>query len=178
MLQGLLKDRFKMKVHYEDQMATAYTLVAAKPKLKKADPSSRIGCKTGNAPNAVAAGPLPIAARLVTCQNITMAQFVDQLQALAGTSYIRYPVLDATGIEGAWDFSFTFSPINPTQIAGARGAPPAGGAGPADIGAADPVGGVSLFDAVEKQLGLKLEAQKRMYPVFVIDHIDEKPTEN
>ena len=178
MLQGLLKDRFKMKVHYEDQMVTAYTLVAAKPKLKKADPSSRIGCKTGNAPNAVAAGPLPIAARLVTCQNITMAQFVDQLQALAGTSYIRYPVLDATGIEGAWDFSFTFSPINPTQIAGARGAPPAGGAGPADIGAADPVGGVSLFDAVEKQLGLKLEAQKRMYPVFVIDHIDEKPMEN
>jgi uncharacterized protein (TIGR03435 family) len=177
MLQALLKDRFKMKVHYEDQLVTAYTLVAAKPKLKKADPASRIGCKTGNAPNAVAAGPLPLPARLVTCQNITMAQFVDQLQTLAGSTYIRYPVLDATGIEGAWDFSFTFSPINPAQIAGARGAPPTGGA-PAEIGAADPVGGVTLFDAVEKQLGLKLEAQKRTYPVFVIDHIDEKPTEN
>ena len=36
----------------------------------------------------------------------------------------------------------------------------------------------SLFDAVEKQLGLKLEGQKRTYPVFVIDHIDEKPTDN
>jgi uncharacterized protein (TIGR03435 family) len=178
MLQALLKDRFKMKVHYEDQLVTAYTLVAAKPKLKKADPASRIGCKVENAPNAIAAGPLPLPARLVTCQNITMAQFVDQLQALVPASYIRYPVLDATGIEGAWDFSFTFSPINPAQIAGPRGAPPTGGAGPADIGAADPVGGVTLFDAVEKQLGLKLEAQKRMYPVFVIDHIDEKPTEN
>jgi uncharacterized protein (TIGR03435 family) len=35
-----------------------------------------------------------------------------------------------------------------------------------------------LFDAVEKQLGLKLEMRKRTYPVFVIDHIEEKPTEN
>ena len=59
-----------------------------------------------------------------------------------------------------------------------RGAPPTGGAGPAEIGAADPVGGVSFFDAVEKQLGLKLEARKRMYPVFVIDHMDDKPSDN
>ena len=29
-----------------------------------------------------------------------------------------------------------------------------------------------------KQLGLKSEAQKRSYPVFVIDHIEEKPTDN
>jgi uncharacterized protein (TIGR03435 family) len=42
----------------------------------------------------------------------------------------------------------------------------------------DPVGGVSLFEAMDKQLGLKLQAQKRMYPVFVIDHIEEKPTDN
>jgi uncharacterized protein (TIGR03435 family) len=35
-----------------------------------------------------------------------------------------------------------------------------------------------IFDAIEKDLGLKLEAQKRSYPVFVIDHIEEKPTEN
>jgi uncharacterized protein (TIGR03435 family) len=177
MLQALLKDRFKMKVHYEDQLVTAYTLVSAKPKLKKADPASRIGCKIGNS-NVITAGPLPLPGRQVTCQNITMAQFVDQLQALAGTSYIRYPVIDATGIDGAWDFTLSFSPINPTQLAGPRGAPPTGGAGPAEIGAADPVGGVSFFDAVEKQLGLKLEARKRMYPVFVIDHMDDKPSDN
>jgi uncharacterized protein (TIGR03435 family) len=35
-----------------------------------------------------------------------------------------------------------------------------------------------LFDAVEKQLGLKLEVRKRTLPVFVIDHIEEKPTDN
>jgi uncharacterized protein (TIGR03435 family) len=44
--------------------------------------------------------------------------------------------------------------------------------------AADPGGGVTIFDAVEKQLGLKLEATKRPMPVYVIDHIESKPTEN
>jgi uncharacterized protein (TIGR03435 family) len=111
-----------------------------------------------------------------------MAQFADQLQTIA-TSYVAYPVVDATGLVGTWDFTLSFSPIAPQQfsslIAGARAAAPAGGAGPADITASDPVGGgVSLFDAVEKQLGLKLEVRKRTYPVFVIDHIDEKPTDN
>jgi uncharacterized protein (TIGR03435 family) len=178
MLQALLKDRFKMKVHYEDQPVTAYTLVTTKPKLKKADPATRTGCKLGNAPVAVSSGPLPLPARLVTCQNITMAQFADQLQIIAGP-YVRYPVLDATGLDGAWDFTFTFSAIPPNQLAaGFRGAPPPGLAPGPNVEASDPVGGSSFFDAVEKQLGLKLETQKRSYPVFVIDHIEEKPTDN
>ena len=42
----------------------------------------------------------------------------------------------------------------------------------------DPNGAVSVFDAVNKQLGLKLEKTKRPYPVLVIDHIEETPTEN
>jgi uncharacterized protein (TIGR03435 family) len=31
---------------------------------------------------------------------------------------------------------------------------------------------------VEKQLGLKLEMQKRSMPVIVIDHLEQKPTDN
>jgi uncharacterized protein (TIGR03435 family) len=166
-----------MKTHYEDRPVTAYTLVAAKPKLKKADPASRIGCKQGNATSTVNLGQIQLPQRLVTCQNMTMAQFADQLQILAGT-YVRYPVIDATGLDGAWDFSFTFSPIPVTLLGavGQRGNPfgPAG----TEPGASDPVGGSSFFDVIEKQLGLKLEAQKRSYPVFVIDHIEEKPTDN
>ena len=179
MLQALLVDRFKMKIHFEERPVTAYTLVQAKPKLKKADPAGRTGCKTSNAPRApgiaIGQGAFRLPPSLVTCQNITMAQFADQLQILAG-SYIHYPVVDGTGLEGAWDFNFTFSPISPAQLSGLRGAPPAG-AGDAP-GASDPVGGTSLFDAVEKQLGVKLEMQKRPYSVFVIDHIEEKPTDN
>ena len=39
-------------------------------------------------------------------------------------------------------------------------------------------GGISLFDAMEKQIGIKMEIQKRPMPVLVIDHIDQKPTDN
>ena len=181
MLKALLIDRFKMKAHFEDRPVNAYTLVAAKPKLKKADPAGRTGCKTANAPAASVSstpfGGINLPGRVVTCQNITMEQFADQLQIIAG-NYVHYPVLDGTALEGAWDFSITYSPINPNQLAGVRGAPPPG-AGPVAPAALDPVGGgASLFDAVEKQLGLKLEMQKRSYPVLVIDHIEEKPTEN
>jgi len=44
--------------------------------------------------------------------------------------------------------------------------------------APDPSGVLTIFEAVEKQLGLKLEKQKRTMPVIVIDHIEQKPTEN
>jgi uncharacterized protein (TIGR03435 family) len=172
-LQALLIDRFKMKVHFEDRPVTAYTLVAAKPKLKEADPAGRTGCKATGASGFAVSTPFgPIATdRKITCQNITMAQFADQLQILAGP-YIHYPALDGTGIAGAWDFSFTYSAVPPSELAAAPGAPPAGGA------ASDPLGGTTLFDALEKQLGLKLEMQKRPYPQLVIDHIEEKLTEN
>jgi uncharacterized protein (TIGR03435 family) len=44
--------------------------------------------------------------------------------------------------------------------------------------ASDPTGAISLFDAMTKQLGLKLEQQKRPAQVLVIEHIERKPTEN
>ena len=179
MLQALLIDRFKMQAHFEDRQVTAYTLVAAKPKLKKADPNTRTSCKTANSRSAAQASPfggISLPGRVVTCQNMTMAQFADQLQFLA-QNYVHYPVSDSTGLDGAWDFSFTYSLINPTQIAGARGAPPPGATTDAPA-ASDPVGGSTLFEALEKQLGLKLEMQKHKYSVLVIDHIEEKPTEN
>jgi uncharacterized protein (TIGR03435 family) len=181
MLQAMLIDRFKMKFHFEDRMVTAYSLVSAKPKLKKADPSNRTGCKQGNTGVLFLNnnnGGLTVPPSTVTCQNMTMSQFAEQLQGLA-TAYVHFPVIDVTGLEGGYDFSFSYSPISESQLAQLRSSfaaaqGPAGGA----AGASDPSGGTSIFDAVEKQLGLKLEAQKRTYPVFVIDHIDEKPTDN
>src|SRR5207244_9584964 len=103
-------------------------LTAAKAKLKKADPANRTGCKTSTQTNpGTASTPFGalLAGRVVTCQNITMAQFTDQL-SIFGATYVRYPALNATELEGAWDFSFTYSPINPAQfsnlvVAGQRG---------------------------------------------------------
>jgi len=60
---------------------------------------------------------------------------------------------------------------------GGDGGPVAVG-GAAASGASEPNGAVSLFDALTKQLGLKLEMQKRPMPVLVVDHIDEKPADN
>jgi uncharacterized protein (TIGR03435 family) len=181
-LQALLIERFKMKFHFEERPVNAYTLVGAKPKLKKADPVGRTGCKTANAPATPGTTGTPFgilgANRVVTCQNMTMAQFADQLQFLAGP-YVHYPVLDGTALDGSWDFSFTYAAIPPAQLAGLRGAAPAdAGTDNALAAASDPTGGTTLFDALEKQLGLKLEMQKRPYRQFVIDHMDDKPTDN
>jgi uncharacterized protein (TIGR03435 family) len=179
MMRALLTDRFKMKVHYEDRPMDAYTLAAAKPKMKPADPSNRTGCKTGpsQAPRDLADGPPLFVA---TCQNVTMEQFAERLQSIAPT-YLRYAVLDSTGLQGAWDFSLTFSPVDPNRAGSGGGRSGTKGGGPAPAAAAgvvDPIGGISLFDALEKQLGLKLEVHKRPEPVFIIDHIEEKPTAN
>src|SRR6202034_2018688 len=50
MLRALIVDRFKMAFHYEDQPVDAYTLLAGKSKLKKADPARRTGCKMTRQP--------------------------------------------------------------------------------------------------------------------------------
>ena len=172
MLRALLVERFNLKTHMEDRPVDAYTLSAGKPKLQKADPSNRTGCKEG--PGADGKDPRlanPVLNRLITCQNMTMAQFAEQLPNLAN-GYVHSGVLDATGLEGAWDFTINFSGIGLLRGGGAPGQP-SGGAS-----ASDPNGALSLPDAVNKQLGLKLETQKRLVPVLVIDHIDEKPTDN
>jgi uncharacterized protein (TIGR03435 family) len=169
MIRALLVDRFKMTYHTEERPVSAYSLVAAKPKMKKADPASRIFCKNGNAP----AGAPP-GSRMITCQNITMAQFAERLQNMAPG--LSWPVLDATGLEGGWDFTLTFS-FAAMMNFGGRGGGDAAQPG-ATVAASDPSGGYTLFEALEKQLGLKLEAQKRPMPVTVIDHLEQKPTEN
>jgi uncharacterized protein (TIGR03435 family) len=178
MLKNLMALRFKLVTHMEARPISAYTLVAAKPKLKPADPTGRIKCDEG--PGADGKDPRdanPILGRLITCQNMTMARFADMLQSLA-PGYIHAPVLDATGLDGAWDFTFSFSTAG--QLQGGRGgrdAAPSGAAGGTNA-ATDPNGALSLLDALPKQLGLKLEMQKRPVQVLVIDHIEQTPTDN
>jgi len=115
-----------------------------------------------------------------------MAKFSEVLQNLAPL-YLTYPVTDASGLDGSFDFTFTFTFAPPAMInqmggvgEGARkgGGPAPGGGAPGSLTASDPIGGLTLFEALEKQLGLKLEAHKEPRPVLVIDHIEPTPTEN
>ena len=96
----------------------------------------------------------------------------------------NWPVANQTGLEGGWDLALTFNQraMFNGAMAGGRGgrggaaeANPEAGAMPT---ASDPNDAVTIFETVEKQLGLKLEKQKRPMPVIVIDHIEQKPTEN
>jgi uncharacterized protein (TIGR03435 family) len=172
LLRNLLADRFKMTYHEEERQVTAYSLVSDKPKLKKADPDSRIFCRRGQAPPGS-----PPGSQMLTCQNATMAFFAEQL---LGTPTLNWPVLDATRLEGGWDFSLTFSMLPPGMLnAAGRGGPP-GGDSPSGAlpSASEPSGAYTVFEAIEKQLGLKLRAEKRSEKVIVIDHLEPMPTEN
>lgn len=174
MLRALLVQRFNIKTHTETRPVTAYTLVADKPKLQPADPANRTNWINGPAPGQKDPRDTnPGLNRFVTCQNMTMAQFAEDLAAIAG-GYIKEPVLDATGLPGAYDFTLNFSGIIRVQQAAQQRAAD-GGAAP---GAADPSGVLSLFDAMERQVGLKLQKERRPFPVLVIDSIDEKPSDN
>ena len=110
MLLSLLEDHFKFKYHMETRPGTAYRLIAADPKLTPADPKARTRCVEGPGPD----GKDPrltnmVLNRLVTCQNMTMAQFVGVLLQYLAFDYIFSPVLDNTGLKGSYNFTLSFS---------------------------------------------------------------------
>jgi uncharacterized protein (TIGR03435 family) len=170
MLRGLMLDRFELKTHTENREVTVYALTvgSGKPKLTQAADSERSGCKPDpNAPKPVAnMGPM------IGCKNTTMADLAQNLQQMAN-AYIDHPIVDATGLQGGWNFAVGWTPRGMLQTPPAPNPnqPPG-----ATAEAADP-SGISVFEAVEKELGLKLVKQKQSIPVIVVDHVSEKPIE-
>lgn len=175
MLQALLKDRFKLALHEETRQLNGYAVVSVKPKLKRADPDNRPGCKEGPGPEGL--GPdwkdprttNPQARRLLTCLSMTVAEFVAELPNRAGDYFAQYPgrVVDATRLEGRYDFTVNFSPLGIAMGGGANGASGEAAGYP-----------ISLPEAIEKQLGLRLEPRKNPATVLVVDYVAEKPAEN
>jgi uncharacterized protein (TIGR03435 family) len=166
MVQALVQERFNLKVHFEPRDVQTYTLRVDKSKLKPADPANRASCKEAPLPGAKDPRlATPVRNRLLTCLNSTVAEFAENLQAHA-YGYFNAPVSDSTGLEGRYDISVSFSGNNLVRDA------------TAPSNAAEPSAVISLFDAVNSQLGLKVEKQLKKMPVLVIDHIDERPSEN
>ena len=148
-----------------------FTIVADGPKMTKGDPAKRTRCFEGAPPGSPAAAKPPQFPRLVTCENVTMEQFGQLIPQIAG-GYTRVAALDKTGLQGGYDFTLNFSPIE--QVLGARP-----DAGTVNSGTAlDPTGALSLQEAVRRQLGLRLEDAKLPAPVLVIDSISETPLDN
>jgi uncharacterized protein (TIGR03435 family) len=164
--RAMLARRFGLTVHDDRQPITVFALTAVKPKLRDADPSARSTCKRGIEDGNVA----------FACRNVTMAQFAERISQTA-PGYLDHPVVDLTGLEKSYDFDLTFAPL--ARIAN-RGPAHAGGdaANGSVPGSADPSPDLTLFEAVERQLGLKLATRKVPMPVIVIDRVERKPTEN
>jgi uncharacterized protein (TIGR03435 family) len=155
--RALLAQRFGLRVHNEVQPVNVYALTAVKPKLKDADPSERTTCRLS----------LENGNRSYTCTNVSMALFASKLRDVAN-GYFDHPVVDLTGLKGAYDFTVTWSPRGRTLVK----------PGSTQTEAAVPTAELTVFEAVARQLGLKLAVQKHPMPVVVIDHVERKPTEN
>ena len=156
MLQALLTERFSLAIRRESRSLPAYVLTApkGKQKLKEADGSGDTGCRlTLDQPRPAdpAAGPQPPTVSY-TCRNMTMAAFAAQMTSmiLAPQFIGNNPVQEKTGLEGMWEFSFKYS------------LPLLGGSGDA----------ITLQDALDKQVGLKLEQETTSLPVIVVEKVN------
>jgi uncharacterized protein (TIGR03435 family) len=175
MLQKLLIDRFQIKYHWGQQTQDGYVLLPGTPKMKKADPNSRSRCKYGPPPGEkdIRSGPAPYDNESY-CQNVTMDQFADSLQAMAA-SEVKNHVPNKTGLAGSYDFTLYYTSGRKLRTDAAAADAAAKDAGDAT---AAPAGGLSIADAFRKELGLRLEKQPGTYPAFILDHIEQTPTEN
>jgi uncharacterized protein (TIGR03435 family) len=181
MLQNLLAERFKLALHHEARDIRRYELTVAKggPKFKESAPpppsdDSKAGAAPGGSPRRDQNG-YPILrsgmgmaimgdkARLHWSQ-MTMGLLANQLSGQLGG-----PVADATDLAGKYDIDLYWVATSDLR-AGAPGADPAGLAG-------DP-GGPTLEQALQEQLGLKLESKKGAVDFLMVDHIEKLPTEN
>jgi uncharacterized protein (TIGR03435 family) len=156
MLRSLLLDRFRLSFQKDVRPVDVYALTLAKnaAKLKKSDGSERSGCKVGSTDGF----------RSYTCLNMTMAQFADRLREAAPV-YIDHPVVDQTDLAGVYNLAISWVSVRTMRARTAQNKESVEGTSPAS----DPTGGITVFQALEKQLGLKLTTQKHRMTVMVID---------
>lgn len=150
MLRNLFIDQFKLETHQEEQQVAVWVMTVSKKglKMEKATAGTAPGCKPGGYVNELIHW---------SCKATTMAQFGEQFHRYAG-GYLDHSVVDETGLTDAYNFDLNWTPkgrITPQ-------APTADGA------ARDP-GGLTFFEAAERQMGVKFESQKRAMKVIVID---------
>lgn len=158
MLQKLLADRFGLKFHHEQRELSVFAITVAKngPKLQvtaAAGPDDGVGFGFRGLGD-------------LTVRNMTMADFAKWFQG----SVTDRPVVDQTGLKDRYDFTLKWTPDD-SQFAQFRST----GAVPNTKD--DPNAPPALNDAMQQQLGLRIEPVKAMDDVIVIDHV-EHPSAN
>ena len=158
MLRALLAERFHLSFHRESKTIQIFALEVAQG-----------GPKMNEAPKEAADGAMPEArctrsnpgregaTLAAVCTHMRSADIAQQLQALAPGYFRDVPVVDFSGLNGVYDFELEWIT-----------------AGQANSG--DP--GPSMFDAIQDQLGLKLDLRRQPMEILVIDKLDRMPTPN
>jgi uncharacterized protein (TIGR03435 family) len=164
MLQSLLRSRFKLQAHLESREMPVYVMRVARPgKVGPQLRPSEIDC-SGFVPgrsetterNAgpqcaiTASATKAVGTTRLRFRGRSMSRLAADLQALA-----RRPVIDETRLSGLFDADIEFA------------FPAADGSIPPD--------GITLFTAVEEQLGLRLESSREPVEILVVASL-ERPT--
>ena len=164
-IRTLLADRFKLVMHAETRELPIYRLVKARANGQLGPKIRPTACKPPDPtiPNSAANTGVGgggtcgnrIGAFSMTIGGNTMNGFANQLGRLP---MVGRPVVNATNLTDSFDWELTWAPD-----------PSTGGDAALDA--------VSIFTALQEQLGLKLEPTRGPVDVLVIDSV-ERPTEN
>jgi uncharacterized protein (TIGR03435 family) len=155
-LQTTLADRFHLAVHNATRNVPVFAItVANKALAAKALAtlgSDEGGCRqTGQAAGAVA----------FECRGVSPAKLAEGLPRMRATGYLfNYRVIERTGLKGSFDFSVKWTPRDSVRPRAATG----------DT--------ITIFDAFENRLGLKLALSSVSAPAIAVDRVDEQPTPN
>jgi len=146
MMQTLLAERFGLRLHRETRQLPVFRLVIARngPKMRRIAQGDQR--ESGNSSRPRRAGSTPAETQ---CSNLP--------RMLAGTRELDNLVIDATGLEGYYEFVLEWTPASL---------------------ALDGTPGPALATALQEQLGLKLESGKGSVEVLVIDHVEKIPAAN
>lgn len=172
MLQSLLSERFKLKVHRETRDLPVYNMVVEKGGLKNLklsdDQSGAPGPSDPSKPprgtpwmdgESTASGFMMV----LSGNAVKLSRLAMTLQGL-----VQRPVIDQTNQNGFFDFRIRFSnqaiPAFPERVPTDDGLP----ATPSDH---------PLIPILQEELGLKLQPGKGPVEVLIIDNA-EKPSEN
>jgi uncharacterized protein (TIGR03435 family) len=167
MQRGLLVERFGLTFHHENREMAQYDLALAKngPKFKESPPSTPPAEDGPGQLKTDANGfpTLPGRSSFMTSlangrstmrsSDESMAEFARRL-----SDQVARPVMDTTGLKGKYDFTLNWVKEGP------------------NYSTEDP--GPTIFQALQDQLGLRLESKKGPVDIFVVDHIEKTPTGN
>lgn len=172
MMQALLEDRFKLKLHKKAKEIHVFELTVGVrgPKLQ---PARKGGCmaydRNSPPPNPGPGEPSPVICGVIRksagdgfdVPGVTMADLCRQLSA-----YVDHDIVDKTSITGAFDVHLD---LLPADIGYAGAAPdPSSPFTPGDGGA---------IAVAARKLGLQMRNAKSSAEFLVIDHV-ERPSEN